>query len=108
MPLSRDIAADLAKLNAIGPGRWQPTPAELAAAPSIDRYWVGTCGHGEILLFGTIMGHPTVRNGLSLTSTLIATDTMAGWVRTRNRYYRIGDHGQNFSADLGARHGTSA
>lgn len=41
-------------------------------------------------LIGKVSGHPRTADGWCATSVILAIDVRAGWVRTINRYYRLG------------------
>ena len=68
---------------------WRPTAAQLADAPFIDQ-WIETTylGTGEPALYGTVSGHPLLRQGQALTSPILARGP--GWIRTEGRFYRTG------------------
>lgn len=62
---------------------------DLEGAPLIDD-WV-VAGDAEPCLIGRVTGHPTIRDGrLISTSLLLAISVQEGWARTLSRFYRLG------------------
>ena len=67
----------------------RPSPADLAAAPIIDRW--SFAARAEPCLMGVISSHPEIGEGRpGLTTTLYAVDLQSGWARTWSCYYRLG------------------
>jgi hypothetical protein len=73
---------------------WKPREAELAGAPLLDDWRVGT--DGDALFFrGDVTGHPRLSDGEIVTSQVIAVDPHRAWIRTVSRWYRLGrQHGE--------------
>jgi hypothetical protein len=89
--LDREIAraeAYLYDLRRLRRGE-HPSPDELAAAPSIDKWSLGT--RFAPCLYGFIKGHPSIRHlKLSVTSDLEVINAARGYARTRSRLYSLG------------------
>jgi hypothetical protein len=88
--LSREtLAAALKEIVRIRTG-FVPGPAELADAPILSHWTAETLPGGGLYLVGEVSGHPRTADGWCTTSVILAIDVRAGWVRTINRYYRLG------------------
>ena len=81
----RALAADLDRIEAGA----APTPAELAAAPLLFDWGVTVLRFPA--LAGSVIGHPRLgdRPHVRTTAVFAAAGNMA-WVRTQNRFYRLG------------------
>lgn len=82
----RTLANDLERIVA---GE-APTETELAEAPIIDRYYLGT--RSVAALGGFISGHPVLPGDHrpARTSEVWAYAPEQGWARTWSRWYRLG------------------
>ena len=83
----RRLADDLERISeGSGPGA-----ADLAVAPLLTAWTPIIVPVTEHALTGVVRGHPLITNGHhTVTSAIIAIDPALGWVRTWNRYYRLG------------------
>ena len=87
------VRFDTRVLENLGVVGWSPTPDELARSPIMDHWIVVIVGpEDRPSLAGLVTGHPTLPDGKCVTSNLLAADIIGGWVRTRNRFYRLGRH----------------
>ncbi len=84
------LAADL-RIMAANDGL--PTLEQLMAAPTLDR-WERATIPGYCLI-GVVEGHPLNRPGLIKTSVIWTQGN--GWVRTLNRFYKLGTCIHGFS-----------
>jgi len=83
----RSLIADLQRLAS----GWTPDVGTLAAAPSIDNWYVDFYPGGrEICLVGKVTGHPHLGDQVVTTSPIVAIDPHLQWARTHGRFYRMG------------------
>ncbi|WP_066475914.1 DUF6634 family protein [Bosea sp. WAO] len=70
----------------------EPTDAQLAEAPVIERWRVTS--KPAYCLVGEVSGHPLLAGSgrRVVTSDLVLIDGIRGWARTRSRWYRLGTH----------------
>lgn len=86
MPASlRQLAKDVAYLHANG----HPPADTLDDAPMIDN-WLPALSPIGVVLVGEVTGHPTCRGPITRTSPVWIIDRDFFWVRTLNRFYRLG------------------
>jgi hypothetical protein len=81
----RSLAADLDEIRR-GAG---PCADVLADAPLIVE-WYATLTPLGLRLAGFVAGHPLLGNRPALTSQLWVVDPAGKWVRTLNRFYKLG------------------
>ena len=83
---STALANDLRSLGSGIP----PSQDILSAAPYLDSYWFVL--QPTVVCMGNAHGHPDSSRNPSLmhTSELVVDGRDLGWVRTRSRYYRVG------------------
>ncbi|MDQ2079042.1 hypothetical protein RA307_02530 [Xanthobacteraceae bacterium Astr-EGSB] len=83
----RRLADDLERIT----GGAGPDASDLARAPVLSAWTPVIVPTMERALAGTVHGHPLIANGhRTVTSHLVAVDPGLGWIRTWNRYYRLG------------------
>ena len=84
---------DFEFLDNLGTGGLYPSDAELAAAPTLDVWWLGLSRSGlGSHVCGRVTGHARVPDGKCTTSAPQYADMRRGWMMTRNTLYRLGDH----------------
>jgi hypothetical protein len=83
----RRLADDLERItNGAG-----PDASDLAHAPVLSAWTPVVVPAMERALAGTVHGHPLIANGhRTVTSHLVAVNPGLAWIRTWNRYYRLG------------------
>lgn len=79
------VLATLARANV------DPTEEELAAAPFLDKWEVVRDAFNYTILYGRVIGHPTLRGTAIKTSPLLRLNAAAGWARTFSRFYCLGE-----------------
>lgn len=75
-------------LRAIAEGT-SPTPADLHAAPVVDRWQWSSRSMRTVV--GTLQGHPRLPDGPVHTTEIWTVDLGRRWARTLSRYYVLGD-----------------
>lgn len=78
-----------------------PTKQELAKAPYLDRYRFGMNFTDQLVLTGSVSGHPSLPDEDIFTSALIMIDLDRHIARTRSRWYRLGRPEQSLASDDG-------
>ena len=87
----KSLIDDLKKL-ATG---WTSDAAMLDKAPSIEDWYADFYPGGRnVCLVGQVTGHPQLDDGIVTTSPVTAIDPNYQWVRTHNRFYRLGKRAQ--------------
>ena len=79
----RALADDLERMMMFVPGE-----AELEDAPVLEDWSFSYLSHPT--LDGTVTGHPLLGSREIVTSEVYALDTDFRWVRTANRFFRLG------------------
>ena len=82
----RGLADDIARFQ-VGVG---PTPEQLEEAPMLVDWHYRFTPLG-VRLVGSVLHHPTLSNGLIMTSQVWVADPRGLWARSVSRYYRLGD-----------------
>jgi hypothetical protein len=83
----RHLADDLERIV----GGAGPDASDLARAPVLSAWTPAVVPAMERALAGTVHGHPLIADGhRTVTSHLVAVDPGLAWIRTWNRYYRLG------------------
>ncbi|MDE1150485.1 MAG: hypothetical protein PW843_28385 [Azospirillaceae bacterium] len=72
----------------------------LAGAPIIENYAIFE--RPSISLRGIVTDHPRLGNGPVITSQVLLFNIPDGWIRTRSRYYRLGQPHEMFDRDAGS------
>lgn len=92
MPTSPDTYPLDALLEAVAAAENGPRPRDLEHAPHLD-FWRLRWMPGLDLLVaeGAVTGHPVITEPWVTTSPVLGFDPDAGWMRTRSRWYRLGD-----------------
>lgn len=67
-----------------------PQPGDLDDAPMLFNWFLRTAGNTAIVAEGEIRGHPEVDDPWITTSPVLGFNGAAGWMRTRSRWYRLG------------------
>lgn len=79
-----------ALIAAIDDAERGPGPGDLDGAP--DLLWWRLVAEGVALrAAGLVRGHPLIDDPWIETSPVLGYDRDAGWMRTRSRWYRLGD-----------------
>lgn len=93
--IAGDIAGEVARLKSLAAALERiidgemPSEQELATAPLLDPYAIGT--RTLPCLVGTIHDHPSIKGSLARTSEVWAMAPELGWARTYTRLYRLGE-----------------
>ena len=80
-------ALALAAIDEVAAG---PSPDALARAPLLDDWRPLIDRDGAPLLWGKVSDHPELGSRRVITSQLIALNAEAGWARSLNRWFRLG------------------
>jgi len=80
----RSLARDMERIS----NGSAPTEAELAQAPTLER-WRPLVTPVGVRLSGFVSGHPRLGDTTAMTSPLWAADGEDRWVRTLSRFYRL-------------------
>jgi hypothetical protein len=86
------------KLKMLDEAEHGPTEEQLRQAPVLDEFWfeiAGIC----VVATGVVTGHPSL-GGHITTSPVIGFDLEERWMRTRSRFYRLGDLIEFVNADV--------
>jgi uncharacterized protein DUF6634 len=81
----RSLAGDLERIR-LGTG---PRPDECTHAPLITD-WRTVLSPLGLRLMGSVKDHPILGNCTAMTSQVWAADVDGQWIRTLNRFYRLG------------------
>lgn len=82
-----DLFAQAALYDLVEAG---PTNADLAHAPTLDRWIAMQDRIGRVMLFGRVTDHPLLGNRSIHTSQVYGLDAAGNWARTYNRWYVLG------------------
>jgi len=82
-----DLFAQAALYDLVEAG---PTNADLAHAPTLDRWIAMQDRIGRVMLFGRVTDHPNLGNRSIHTSRVYGLDAAGNWARTHNRWYVLG------------------
>ncbi|MCG7572530.1 hypothetical protein MHM39_03030 [Phaeobacter sp. CNT1-3] len=70
--------------------KFNPTPADLAIAPRLER-WAQIRDSKSTRLRGEVIGHPVLDDQQIFTSPLLVLDRCKQWARTKSRFYVLGE-----------------
>jgi hypothetical protein len=77
-----------------------PTDAEMAAAPRLCAWVIQPFENGLVSkMLGIVENHPSVPDGVCVTSALLAIDPDRRWARTVSRLYRLGPSLESMTDD---------
>jgi len=77
-------------LSAIADAERGPGPKDLDDAPVLTGWRLMLDG-ALLRAAGDLSGHPTISDPFVTTSPVLGFDAGAGWIRTRSRWYRLGE-----------------
>lgn len=84
--------SDKTHLLALGTGGLNPSDADIAAAPFLDRWYIANFSWLGFRVIGEVVGHPVLPDGVINTSTPLCADLDRQWLHTRNTLYKLGTH----------------
>ena len=77
-------------LRAIEQAERGPQPGDLDGAPLLINWFLRSAGNTVIVAEGEVRGHPEIDDPWMTTSPVLGFNGAAGWMRTRSRWYRLG------------------